>query len=266
MYLLYTDETNVDPKETEFFVYGGVAFHSNHAEAISSGIASLRRKHGYNPEDVLKFNTVQRPAHINAESHRKIKQDVMELAARHEVKLFCSMILHAVATSPDEARRNEINRIAYHYDCFLHRQSDLGLVLVDMFTDAKLPNHLREKFTVGLTDMPFSKAMPLERVLGYHLATVGSSHFCSLIDIVLGALRFVINSRKDERRKSVVSQLLHQLSRLCIREESGKVSELCLFFSPKTIRVAKYRSEYKGLRDLFVDAGMAPTQQISGRG
>jgi hypothetical protein len=187
----------------------------------------------------------------------------MGLAAEHDVKLFCSMILHAVATSPDEARRNEINRIAYHYDCFLNRQKDVGLVLVDMFTDGQLPNHLREKFTVGLKNMPYSKVMPLDRILGYHLATVGSSHFCSLIDIVLGGLRFAINNRKDAKRSAVVSTLLKQLAPLCVRDPSGTVSELSVFFSPKAIRAPQYREEYQGLSDVFTSAGMKPSQPIT---
>jgi hypothetical protein len=264
MYLLYTDETNIDPTTTEFFVYGGVAFNADHAEALSHGITSLRAKHGYKREDVLKFNTRERPAHVDAEMHRHIKKEVMELAAQHEVKLFASMILHSVATNVDEARRNEINRIAYHYDCFLNRERHVGLVLVDMFTDGQLHNHLREKFTVGLKDMPYSKVMPLHRILGYHLATVGSSHFCSLIDIVLGALRFAINSRKDPSKTAVVGQILSQLSPLCIREANGSVSELCLFFSPKNIRVPQYRAEYQGLSDLFASSGMTPSQAITG--
>ena len=264
MYLLYTDETNVDPTTTDFFVYCGVAINTNQAEALSKGISSLRAKHGYKREDVLKFNTVERAAQIAPSTHRLIKQEVMELAAQHEVRLFASMILHNVATSPDDARRNEINRIVYHFDCFLHREKESGLVLVDTFTDGQLNNILREKFTVGLKDMPYSKVMPLERILGYHVATVGSSHFCSVIDIVLGALRFAINSRKDTTKKSVIDQLLKQVSPLCIRDTDGSVSDLSLFFSPKAIKVPAYRAEYQGLKDLFTSAGMPPSQEISG--
>jgi hypothetical protein len=65
-------------------------------------------------------------------------------------------------------------------------------------------------------------------------------------------------------RKAVVDQLLKQLSPLCLRDPSGTVSELCLFFSPKTIRVAKYRAEYEALSTLFADAGMKPSQHING--
>lgn len=263
MHLLYTDETNVDPSNTDFFVYSGIAINASEAEALSHGISVLRAKHGYRREDILKFNTVERPAHVKPDVHKAIKQEVIELAAAHHVKLFASMILHAVASSPDEARRMEINRVAFHFNCFLNREKDVGLVLIDTFTDGQLNTILKEKFTVGLKDMPYSKVMPLERILGYHLATVGSSHFCSLIDIVLGALRFAINARKDRSRKAVVDQLLSQLSPLCLRDRSGDVSELSLFFSPKTIRVAKYMAEYEALRALFVSAGMTPSQKLS---
>ncbi len=42
------------------------------------------------------------------------KRELMEAAARHDVKLIVSMILHSIATSPEDARLNEINRVCYH--------------------------------------------------------------------------------------------------------------------------------------------------------
>ena len=264
MYLLYSDETNTDPETSDFFVYGGVAIHSDSAESLSHGIGTLRAKNGYGREDVLKFNTRERPAHIDADTHRRVKQSVMGLAAQHGVTLLCSMILHAIAKSPDEARRKEINRIAYHYNCFLNRKKDVGLVLVDTFTDAQLTAILREKFSIGLRNMPYSKEYRLDRILGYHLATIGSSHFCSLIDIVLGSLRFVVNARKDPKKQGVSETLLRQLSPICYRDDDGRVSEICLFFSPKTIKITRYREEYEGLASLFTSAGMEPAQMITG--
>ena len=152
MHLLYTDEVNVNPQNSEFFIYAGVAVSDAAAQALSEEIGAIRQKLGYKPGDVLKFNTVERPTHIGPDAHREAKRLVMEGAAQHEVKLLASFILHSVATSPDEARRNEINRICFHFNCFLVREKDDGLVLVDPFTDSlgHLADHLREKFSVGL--------------------------------------------------------------------------------------------------------------------
>jgi hypothetical protein len=62
--LLYADETNIDPKNTDFFVYGGVIIPGNTAGELSLAIDALRKAHGYKPDDLLKFNTVERPSHI----------------------------------------------------------------------------------------------------------------------------------------------------------------------------------------------------------
>jgi len=48
----------------------------------------------------------------------------------------------------------------------------------------------------------------------------------------------------DTSRQSVAQTLLGQLAPLAIRNGSGKVDELSIFFSPKTIRVTSYLNEY----------------------
>jgi hypothetical protein len=82
--------------------------------------------------DLLKFNTRERPRHISPEQHLEAKREVMEAAAEHGVKLIASFLLHNIAktTGVDEARRNEINRVCLHFNAYLHRVEDHGLVLV----------------------------------------------------------------------------------------------------------------------------------------
>lgn len=263
MHLLYTDEVNMDSETTEFFVYAGVAIPEESAQGLSSALDKLRTKHGYRPEDPLKFNTHERPDHISADTHRDIKRDVVAAAVEHSVRLFASFILHEIATSPEEARRNEINRICYHFDCFLASEKSCGLVLIDTFQEKKLTGILREKFAVGLRGLPYTNPYRLQRVLGFHLATIGSSNFSSVIDIVLGSLRYAVNSLGDPSREVVSKQLVAQLSPLCITDPSGKVSELSIFYNPKTIRVTKYLDKYKALHDFLSSTGLEPAQEPS---
>ena len=211
---------------------------------------------GYGPGDILKFNTKDRPTHVTAEAQREAKRQVLEEAASHRVKLFCSFILHRVASSPQNARRNEINRICYHFNCYLNRVSDHGLVLIDTFQDTSLLAFLRQKFSLGLKGLPYSNSYRLDRLLGLHLASIGSSHFCSVVDVVLGALRYGINARNDASRQTVAQTLLGQLAPLVIRTGSGKVDELSVFFSPKTIRVPSYLKEYRDLHDFLAANGL----------
>ncbi|MGB9713112.1 MAG: DUF3800 domain-containing protein [Dissulfurimicrobium hydrothermale] len=245
MYLLYTDEVNINPASTEFFIYGGVAVHSNQAASLSAEVDRLRGEYGYQPNDPLKFNTKERPAGISPDAHKEIKRQVIETAVKHGVRLFTSFILHKIATSPDEARRKEINRVCYNFDVFLKQENEFGLVLIDTFSDEKLPEILREKFAIGLRGFPFSRIYRLERVLGFHLATIGSSNFSSVVDIVLGSLRYAVNSRVKPDRHVVACTLLQQIAPMYIPgNKPGDISELSVFFSPKTVKVVNYQKQY----------------------
>jgi hypothetical protein len=263
VYLLYSDETNFDPATSEFFTYAGLAIPDTTAGQLSAAVDALRKEFGYRPEDVLKFNTKERPSHVTPDTHREIKRRVIEKAAECEVKLFASVILHRIATSPEEARRNEINRVCYHFNCYLHGIDDYGLVLIDTFQDNLLARFLREKFSVGLVGMPYSATLRLDRVLGFHLASIGSSNFCSVVDIVVGALRYAINARNSNSQLQVAQLLLAQLSPLLLLNADGRVEEISFFFSPKTVRVPAYRQLYQELGDYLAESGLDCTQRFT---
>jgi len=166
MHLLYTDETNIDPAISDFFAYAGVAIPGEVAGHPSSRNEAARADNGYGVDDLLKFNTKERPGHVSPEAHREAKRQVLEEAASHGVKLFCSFILHRVASSRQDARLNEINRICDHFNCYLNRVSDHGLVLIDTFQDTNLLAFLRQKFSLGLKGLPYSSSYRLDRLLG----------------------------------------------------------------------------------------------------
>ena len=264
LHLLYADEVNVDPDSSEFFVYAGISIPGDRAGQLSEEIDELRPKYGYRAGDLLKFNTKERPNHIKPEAHLEIKRAVMAKIGEHGGKLFASFILHDIAKSPEEARRNEINRICFHFNAFLHRVDGHGIVLLDTFVDHQLNGILREKFAIGLTGLPFSPTLRLDRTLGFHLASIGTSNFCSVIDIVVGSLRYAINCRTDSKKQKIANQLLRQISPLCLRDPFDEVDELSLFFSPKTIKSAAFRKKYLGLQEMLGDAGMPPAQSITG--
>ena len=257
MYLLYTDEVNVDPESSDFFVYAGISIPCDVAGIISAEMEKVRRLFGYRQEDILKFNTVERPSHISPTSHREIKKTIMEMLPAYGVKLFASFISHDVAKDPDQARRFEINRICFHFNSYLIRENDSGIVLIDTFNDSRLAGILREKFSIGLRGLPYSPTYRLERILGFHLACIGSSHFSSIIDIVLGSLRYAINSRLDPLKLCVCKSLIDQISPMCIRNRlDGKVDELSIFFSPKVIKSDRILEEYFALSKYFSDCGL----------
>jgi len=264
LYLLYADEVNQNSSDSEFFVYAGISIPGDRAGQLSAGIDELRTKFGYRPGDILKFNTRERPKHIEEKAHREIKRAIIEMAADHEVRLFASFVLHKIAKKGyEEARRYAVNTICFHFDSFLHRVDSHGLVLLDTFVDNQLNEILREKFSIGVKNMPYSDSIRLDRILGFHLASIGTSNFCSAIDIVLGSLRYAINCRTDSSKQKIANTLLKQIAPLCVRTYAENVDEISLFFSPKTIMTRSYQETYRDLQRMLTEAGMKPAQEIT---
>lgn len=264
MYLLYCDESNLEERSGDFFVYGGLAIASEAALSFTQSVEAVRRR-ARMPEDfVLKFNP--RPEHLSHQEFLALKQAVIESAAAHGCIFLTSLILHDIATNPDDARRNAINTICYHFDCYLHRPDSHGLVLIDRFDDSRIDAHLREKFSVGLKGMPYSQTMRMGRIVGFHYSAIGQAHMTSAVDIVLGSFRYAINvfTRNDAEKLASARRLLQLLAPLFFREGAdGRVSEISLFFSPKVIRSDRHRGSYERLKAFLAENGIDTAQPIT---
>lgn len=266
MYLLYTDETNLDPSQGDFFVYGGIAIPGEKAGALTERIEAIRAEAKIPPAFVLKFNPS--PDHLKHPEFLECKRAIIAAACESGCVFLSSIFLHAIAerTGVDTARRFEINRIGFHFNSFLNRVNDTGLVLVDRFSDSQIDAHLREKFSIGLTGMPYSKTIRLNKILGFHYSAIGQSHFPSLIDILMGSLRFAINSytSTDEGRIRTAHTLLALMSPLFFREPGQTaVPSLGINFDPYVIKSAKFRDQYNALKAFFEAAGIVTSQEIS---
>lgn len=270
MYLMYCDETNMEERAGDFLVYAGISIPPASAKALSDDIEASRIEAGVPREFPLKFNPG--PDHQSHSEFIALKQSILEKAAKHGVRLFAYVVLHDLArkTGLDVARRNGVNAVLYHFDCYLNRKRDTGLVLLDRFNDEgnKIDGHVREKVAVGITGLPYSKEKRLENLIGVHYSAIGQSHFCSLVDIVVGSLRFAINvhTREQNRFEKTAATLLGLLSPLFFREEgefaSEKVSEIGFQFSPKSVRLDHFRKKYLELHGFLASHGVVCDQSI----
>jgi hypothetical protein len=264
MYLLYCDESNLEERAGDFFVYGGCVFEANQAYTLSQRMDDLRKTNKIPAEYVLKFNPT--PDNLSHQDYIKLKQAIIEAAVAAKSLFFTNLILHDIARSADEARRNAISTICYHFDCYLNRPKSHGLVLIDRFEDIKIDAHLREKFSIGVTGLPYSDRLRLGRIMGFHYSAIGQSHFGSIVDIVLGSFRYAVNAftRKDEKAMPGARAILNALAPLFFHESAdGRVSELSLMFSPKAVKSDKYRNYYDALIAFLGENGIVAAQQIS---
>ena len=118
---------------------------------------------------------------------------------------------------------------------------------------------------IGVTGMPFSKEIRLERILGFHYSAVGQSHFPRVIDVLLGSLRFALNAftRQDEKKMETAERLLKLISPLFVwGTESGRVLEISFILSPKVVKVDEYKERYLQLRSFLEKTGIPLQQQI----
>ena len=264
MYLMYSDEANLEAQENTFFIYGGVMVEADKAKDLSNAVQSIRDEFNIPPEFVLKFKPS--PGNIGHSDFNACKQRIIQRAIETECLLLVSLIHHQVATSPDDARLNEINRIAYHYNCVLTRRQTYGLMLIDRFDNSQIDEQLREKFSVGLHGMPYSDPYKLGRILGYHYSAKGQSHFGSVVDIVICSLRFAVNAfcRNQTANLPTASLLLNLIAPMFFREtDEHRVSEIGLSFSPKIIRAPCYREEYENLKQFLAVNGIDAEQSIT---
>lgn len=254
------------PDEGDFFVYGGIAVPDATAAQLSEKIEKIRTDARITPEFLLKFNPG--PSHLTHPQFIECKKAVIQAACETQCVFFVTIFLHAIAakTGAELARRNEINRVAFHFNSFLGMKEDKGIVLVDRFSDKQIDAHLREKFAVGLVGMPYSKTLRLKNILGFHYSAVGQSHFASLIDILMGCLRFSVNSymSTDDARKKTAQVLLTQMSPLFFRMP-GKdgVPSLGINFDPQIVKIKPFRDKYAALKAFFASAGIHATQEIT---
>ena len=265
MHLLYCDETNFEKSSGDFFVYGGLVIDGKQAASLSDTIRAIREKSEVPVEYLLKFNPG--PKGFSNQQFIELKQSTIKAAVKHGCVLLSNLLLHDIATSSDEARRNGINTICYHYDCYLARPDDHGLVLIDRFTDSQIDGQLKERHAVGVTGLPYSDALKLDRILGFHYSAIGQSHFSSLIDVILGSLRFSINAftRSNERHMQSGSDILELLSPLFLREGlTHQIPEISLSFSPKQIKSDSYREKYVALKEFLRSIGVDAYQPITG--
>jgi len=261
MYLFYCDESNLDPASSEFFVYGGVAVPGEKAAGLSSGIEALRVAFNVPRDHLLKFNPA--PAGMAHADFVALKRAIVELAAGHDCVFIANLVLHGIARDPAKARRFGVNTVLYHYDCLLGRREDYGIALIDRFCDEQIDQQLRDRFAIGVTDLPHSPELRLERILGFHYSAIGQAHFATLVDIVIGAFRYSVNCFTTERHLDSARTILEMLQPLFLGGEGGRVASVSLQFNPVVVKAEKYKERYESLQEFLKECGIAMSQEIT---
>jgi len=259
MYIMFADETNMQPSEdARFFIYGGLIIDSSRLDDLHDGVERIREAYGYLPPDELKFSTRERPEQVTIENAKRAKQDVIDLCAQLDCTFLAYVILHEIIKNQlqDTIIKFAVNSILGRFEKFLREHEDTGIVLVDNLPVRSQWSYLSQKFSEGIETSSGMRRLDHIRLLG--ATCVGASHACSAMDIVLGSFRYCSNNPQN---RDAAQEMIRNVNRLLWHKVGDgvlHVKEYGLIQRPirENIRISDYRQEYRNfineLNDLIM--------------
>jgi hypothetical protein len=250
MHLMFGDEADKDAaKDKKFFVYGAIFVPTNSVSALHTEVERLRTAAGMAGTDTLKSGTNTKPEGMTSTAHKQLKIDVTKAAyEKGNVKLCVQVTLHELARNQkhDDRVLYGANTILAKFNHFLAAQRSHGFAVMDRIPVEKPYEYLKEKFQVGMTQngKPLGR---LDRVLGFSHGADGTSHLCSVCDILLGSFRYCVNDPKNEEAAAEMFSTLMGMMWRGRRSGQDTIREFGLCFRPLNIDAPKYQAEYDGL-------------------
>jgi hypothetical protein len=250
MYLMFGDEADKEAaKDKKFFVYGAVFVPTNSISPLHAEVERLRVGAGMAASDSLKSGTNSKPKSMSAETHRQLKNDVMKAAREKGNIRFCAQVtLHELARNRDHDDRVEwgANTILGKFNTFLREQGSYGFAVMDRMPVKTPYEYLKEKFQVGMT-FPDKPSMRLDRILGLSHGADGTSHLCSVCDILLGSFRYCVNEPDNEEAGKAMFPTLMEMMWKVKQGGTTQVREFGLYFRPLNVDAPKFKAEYDAL-------------------
>lgn len=260
MYFLFTDESNADPNSGDFFIYGGMAFPVENADGLSNRIDQIRDRYDLEPDDKVKFNTVTSPDHLDPSDHKNLKKDIIKSLPAFDCKIFSFLVSHKISKGDiSKSTKFLLDQTLFSFNNFLERDNDSGMVFSHRIPSSQLEEILRKRFRFGIKGMPHTEVKLLENILGLYRSSGEASHYDAVNDVVLGSLRFIVNSVDQPGRFEVAQTLSDQLQDLCFEAfDSEHISKDSISFHPKKIAVRDYYEDYKNLKEHLEQFGLSP--------
>jgi hypothetical protein len=132
---------------------------------------------------------------------------------------------------------------------FLRERNSYGYAVLDKIPVKNPYRYLKEKFQIGLT-FPAKQAkepMRLGRILGFGHAVDGSSHMCSVADMMLGAFRYCVNEPENKEVGKARFPTLMGMMWKHKRNGNTYVNDYGLALRPAQITIRKHQDEYEAL-------------------
>lgn len=253
MFWLITDETNVEPQPGRFFIYGGLIMTPEQMSGAHEAIQEIRQKYGFSDADDFKFETRSRPQAMTIEKWTSAKREAITAAENLGITLIIYVVLHDIAGNKSVTQITEWapNSVVAHFDMrFLAEKMSYGAVCIDRVDEKFGYRYLSSKFQEGIK-LPGRSPEKLRRIIHYSISCNGASHVSSLVDIVLGGMRYAVNTAggvgKEELAKEILPPIARMMWHSVKADGSRRVGGYGFLQYPKEVKVPAYREQYVGL-------------------
>jgi len=249
MYFMLTDETNTRPTENiKFFIYGGLLFPIETLSDLDEGIQRIRDKAGYEPGDLLKFDTRVRPDQVDIPTCTEAKKQVVQLCNDLGCTLIVHVILHNIIKGQniDQQTTWAADYVIGRFNQFLEEHGEHGICSIDNLPNLGQWQYLGDKFSHGL-HMPNEQDVALDRIKHFSATCVEASHANSAMDIVLGSFRYCVNNPANQEAagemiRNVVPMMWHnEIDGVKYVQGKG------LIYRPRKVGHPPYQAEYTAL-------------------
>lgn len=246
MYLLLTDETNLEKNTiNKFLIYGGIFFNFDIFLKIDKAIEKIKINAGYEINNEFKFDSRSRPNQISLDDFTKAKNDVIDICLKYDCKFIVYVALHNIIRnkSRDEKITYAADHVIGRFNKYLEEINDYGICVVDNLPITSNYKYLAKMFQSGLMT---TKQTLLKRIRLYASSCINASNVSSAMDIILGSFRYCINDPKNiNAAKCMIKKVIKMMWQV---KEGNKilVDEKGLIMRPllKRIKVPEYKNEY----------------------
>ncbi|UPW03090.1 hypothetical protein M1C57_15575 [Rhodococcus pyridinivorans] len=253
MYWLHTDETNLEPNQGTFFIYGGLIATPDQMVGAHTLVQQVRAKYGFTQGDSFKFQTASRPNRISIDDWSAAKAEAIEGAYKLGIKMMAYVVHHQIARNKtkDEKIEFALNALLAHFDLrFLAAKDAYGAVCLDRLPEKFSYPYLEDMFRNGVNVE--GRQVALNRVMHYSVTSEGASHINTLVDLTLGGLRYCANACFGNGKPEVAANILPPISKMMWSTTAPdgrlQIRDYGFLAYPKEVRAANLKKDYETLR------------------
>lgn len=246
-HLYLIDESNsTESPFVRFYVCAAAVIPITGAAALSTQTLQIRRAHGFQKGDPLKWATRSRPAHVTPADHLSAKAEILAALQKSGVVFLPVLVNHRVARNRTAKEKAEwaANVAFQQAEKFLKSIDAFAVGLTDRSPVRNEPSYLRDTFQREPGD-PAGKDFSLKRTVALGYTLDGASHFASGLDIALGAFCYCVN--QSPNHAETAEMLLPRVTSLMWIDNKGtdkaQFHPGAIEFLPMDARTAPVRIE-----------------------